>query len=158
MVSYVNLTSSVLIFTPYMAVACTKHQPAASHWQTLSHNVVSSTSRLGGIQTSVVIGTGYKGSCKSNSSKWFVFFIFTGKIYARGVETINWGNTFYIWFWFPQCRGRRDRDRKVVGFTTTFVTSAYHHTCFVSNPTIKIKYREKRWKFLLNLLHLQWIA
>ena len=28
----------------------------------------------------------------------FVFFIFTGKIYARGVETINWGNTFYIWF------------------------------------------------------------
>ena len=27
------------------------HQPAASHWQTLSHNVVSSTPRLSGIQT-----------------------------------------------------------------------------------------------------------
>ena len=28
-----------------------KHRPAASHWQTLSHNVVSSTPRLGGIRT-----------------------------------------------------------------------------------------------------------
>ena len=27
------------------------HQPVASHWQTLSHNVVSSTPRLSGIQT-----------------------------------------------------------------------------------------------------------
>ena len=28
-----------------------KHQPATSHWQTLSHNVVSSTPRLSGIRT-----------------------------------------------------------------------------------------------------------
>ena len=28
-----------------------KHRPAASHWQTLSHNLVSSTPRLGGIRT-----------------------------------------------------------------------------------------------------------
>ena len=27
------------------------HRPAASHWQTLSHNVVSSTPCLSGIQT-----------------------------------------------------------------------------------------------------------
>jgi len=27
------------------------HRPAASHWQTLSHNVVSSTPRLSGIRT-----------------------------------------------------------------------------------------------------------
>ena len=27
------------------------HRPVASHWQTLSHNVVSSTSRLVGIRT-----------------------------------------------------------------------------------------------------------
>jgi hypothetical protein len=27
------------------------HRPAASHWQTLSHNVVSSSPRLGGIRT-----------------------------------------------------------------------------------------------------------
>ena len=29
------------------------HQPAVSHWQTLSHNVVSSTPHLNGIQTHV---------------------------------------------------------------------------------------------------------
>ena len=28
-------------------------------------------------------------------------------------------------------RGRRGRDRMVVGFTTTYVISAYHHWCFV---------------------------
>ena len=27
------------------------HQPAASHWQTLSHNVVSSTPRLSEVRT-----------------------------------------------------------------------------------------------------------
>ena len=32
------------------------HWPAASHWQTLSHNVVSSTSRLSGIRTHNVSG------------------------------------------------------------------------------------------------------
>jgi hypothetical protein len=44
------------------------HQPVTSHWQTLSHNVVSSTSHLSGFKptTLVVIGTNYIGSCKSN--------------------------------------------------------------------------------------------
>ena len=28
-------------------------------------------------------------------------------------------------------RGRRGRDRMVVGFTTTYVISAYHHWCYV---------------------------
>ena len=32
------------------------HWPVASHWQTLSHNVVSSTPCLGGIQTHNVSG------------------------------------------------------------------------------------------------------
>ena len=32
------------------------HQPAASHWQTLSHNVVSSTFWLSGVQTHNVSG------------------------------------------------------------------------------------------------------
>ena len=32
------------------------HRPVASHWQTLSHNVVSSTPRLSDIQTHIVIG------------------------------------------------------------------------------------------------------
>ena len=32
------------------------HRPATSHWQNLSHNVVSNTPRLGGIRTHNVIG------------------------------------------------------------------------------------------------------
>ena len=47
------------------------HRPVASHWQTLSHNVVSSTphpeSRFE-LTTSVVIGTDCMSSCKSNYS------------------------------------------------------------------------------------------
>jgi hypothetical protein len=45
------------------------HRPVASHWQTLSQNVVSSTPPLNGIQTHNVsgnIGTDCIGSCKSN--------------------------------------------------------------------------------------------
>ena len=33
-----------------------KHRPATSHWQTLSHNVVSSTSRLSEVRTHKVSG------------------------------------------------------------------------------------------------------
>ena len=32
------------------------HQPAAGHWQTLSHNVVSSTPRLSGVWTHNISG------------------------------------------------------------------------------------------------------
>ena len=35
------------------------HRPATSHWQTLSHNVVSSTPGLGGIQTHNFSGDRY---------------------------------------------------------------------------------------------------
>ena len=41
------------------------HRPVASHWQTLSHNVVSSTPRHE-LPISVVTGTDCSGSCKSN--------------------------------------------------------------------------------------------
>jgi len=34
----------------------------------------------------------------------------------------------YIYFvLYPDLRGRRGRDRMVVGFTTTYAISAYHH-------------------------------
>ena len=43
------------------------YRPDASHCQTLSHNIVSSTPRLGfEFITLVVIGTDYIGSCKSS--------------------------------------------------------------------------------------------
>ena len=49
-------------------VPAVNHRLAASHWQTLSHNVISSTPSLNGIQltASMVIGTDCIGSCKSN--------------------------------------------------------------------------------------------
>ena len=42
------------------------HRPVASHWQTLSHNVISSTHRLNGIRTHNVSGIDCIGSYKSN--------------------------------------------------------------------------------------------
>jgi hypothetical protein len=33
----------------------------------------------------------------------------------------------YIWFELIRKRGRRGRDRGVVGFKTTYAISAYHH-------------------------------
>ena len=42
------------------------HRLAVSHWQTLSHNVISSTPHMSGIWTFVLIDTDYIGSCKSN--------------------------------------------------------------------------------------------
>ena len=41
-------------------------RPVISHWQTLSHNVVSSTWEIFELATLVVKGTDYTGSCKSN--------------------------------------------------------------------------------------------
>jgi hypothetical protein len=50
-----------------IGVPVENHRPVASHWQILSHNVVSSTPRLNGFElaTVVVIGTDYIGSWKS---------------------------------------------------------------------------------------------
>jgi hypothetical protein len=40
-----------VLFVEITGVPGENHWPAASHWQTLSHNVVSSTSRLSRIRT-----------------------------------------------------------------------------------------------------------
>ena len=42
------------------------HRPAASHWQALSYNVVSTTLHHKRIRTLVTIGTDCIGNCKSN--------------------------------------------------------------------------------------------
>ena len=52
---------SVISWRPVLLVEETgmpgeNHQPVSSHWQTLSYNVVSSTSRLSGIQSHKVSG------------------------------------------------------------------------------------------------------
>ena len=59
----VTLWQSVLLVEE-TGVPGENHQPVVSHWQTLSHNVVSSTLRLSGIRTHNV--TDYVGSCKFN--------------------------------------------------------------------------------------------
>jgi hypothetical protein len=53
------------------------HRPAASHWQTLSHDVVSSTSRLTEIRShNFRICIDYIGSGKSNYHLYYLTFMF----------------------------------------------------------------------------------
>ena len=62
----VILWQSVL-FMEETGVPVENHRPVPSLWQTLSHNVVSSTHWLNGIRTHNVSGdTDYIGSYKSN--------------------------------------------------------------------------------------------
>jgi len=60
----------VILFVEETRVPGGNHRPIASHWQTLSHNVVSSTPRLSRVQAHniniVVIGTDCTSSWKSN--------------------------------------------------------------------------------------------
>ena len=62
-----NIVAAVLLMEE-TEVPEEKHRSAASHWQTLSHNVVSSTLALVGFEltTFVVIGTDCIGSYVSN--------------------------------------------------------------------------------------------
>jgi hypothetical protein len=66
------------------------HRPVASHWQTLSHNVVHLAYKLNKYQYS--------------QSKFY------------GPVHIGWGAVVGC-------------DHMVVGFTTTYAISAYHHWC-----------------------------
>ena len=63
---YIVVVSFVFVCCFYLAGET--HRPAASHWQTLSHNVVSSTPRMNEVRTHnfVVIGTACIGICKSS--------------------------------------------------------------------------------------------
>jgi hypothetical protein len=62
-----NATFNIL-FGEEAGVSDENHLATVSHWQTLSHNVVSSTSRLSGFEFTklVVISTDYIGSRYSN--------------------------------------------------------------------------------------------
>jgi hypothetical protein len=64
-----------------------KHLPAASHWQTLSHNAVHLA--MIGIRKnniSCAIGTDCIGSCKSN---YHTITATTAPLYKNGVRTHN---------------------------------------------------------------------
>ena len=69
------------------------HRPVASHWQTLSHNVVSSTPRHEQgfeLTTLVMIGTDCTGSCKFNYHT-----ITTTKASVR----LEYSETCLYWYW-----------------------------------------------------------
>ena len=53
-VSYIRGGSVLLV--EEIGVPGENHEPVASHWQTLTHNVVSSTPRMGGIPSHNVSG------------------------------------------------------------------------------------------------------
>jgi hypothetical protein len=63
--SVISLRSVLLM--EEIGVPRENHRPAASHWQTLSHNVVSNTWARCEFTTLVVISTDCIGSCKSNN-------------------------------------------------------------------------------------------
>ena len=89
---------SVISWRPVLLVEETRvpwenQRPAASHWQTLSHNVVSSTSRHkrdSNSQLLVEIGTDCTGSCKSN---YHTITTMTALKYIKGQM---WIQTTYI--------------------------------------------------------------
>jgi hypothetical protein len=51
-----NFNNISVLLVQETGVSGENHRPVASHWQTLSHNVVSSTPRLSGIRTHNVSG------------------------------------------------------------------------------------------------------
>ena len=64
----------------------------------------------------------YKDNSK-NCKSTFTWF----KKKFKKTQTIS-SRPMYRWGWnFEQIRGRRGRDRMVVGFITIYAISAYHH-------------------------------
>ena len=78
-------TNEIIGWLEKTGVPGENHRPDTSHWQTLSHNVVSSTPRLSGIRTHNFSGdsTDCTGSCKSN---YHAIMITT----APGSDKSNW--------------------------------------------------------------------
>ena len=68
------------------------HWPAANHWQTLSHNVVSRTPFLSGLELATldVIGTHWIGSFKSN------YHMITSTTAMNMFWLIDWLNWFLV--------------------------------------------------------------
>ena len=68
-VTFINISAiswRTVLLVREVRVHGENHRPAASHWQTLSYNVVSTTLRHKRIRTLVTIGTDCIDSCKSN--------------------------------------------------------------------------------------------
>jgi hypothetical protein len=94
--------------------------PAASHWQTLSHNVISSTTRLSRIRTRSIVDWHWLHYCKSNyhmittteAPKWFhvdksqlyiikYFFFRYGRKWEKYIYKTDENHPWYwiLWRW-----------------------------------------------------------
>ena len=65
--------------------------------------------------------------------KWSMFFPRYSNIHCRGI--------FFLKL-FANCRGCHGRDHMVVGFTTTYAISAYHH--------LSCEFESRSWRDVLN--------
>jgi hypothetical protein len=92
-----------------------------SHWQTLSHNVVSNTPRVGfKLTTIVVIGTNCIGSCKSN----YHTITTTTAPSTLGVAQSSIGYTFIIIGW--PCGEKGHYANKCTKGHLAFLSSSNH--------------------------------
>ena len=104
------------------------HWPAASHWQILSHNVVSNTPchEQGSFKlTLVVIGTDCTGSCKSNyhmirTMMASVIFVWSWTSLNAKIAVYILDLLFIIWNIFFQGTYKRSGDTKISERNTSF--------------------------------------
>ena len=102
----------VISWQPVLLVKETgeNHRPVASHWQTFSHNVASSTWTRFELTTLVLIGTDFIGSCKSNyhtistmtaPTNW-VFLWISNLIFCVSLfHILSVKRLSYVYFAFP---------------------------------------------------------
>ena len=136
------------------------HLPVASKWRTLSHNVVSNTSRheRASNSTLVVIGTDCIGSCKSNYHKittstlpYLINYLESNEIPSTGAHPgfVVKGGVSMRGVWGPE----RVPDRTFIGNGSSGGLRNYRHLFerqFGSNHTIFIR-QKKTWLWVLIL-------
>ena len=62
-------------------------------------------------------------------NSWFMSFNLFGTLCLLYISILTQLYVVCLFFFLSLFRGRRGRDRMVVGFTTTHAISAYHHWC-----------------------------
>jgi hypothetical protein len=142
-----QLSWQLVLLVKETGVPRKNHQPAASHWQTLSHNVVSSTPHLSGIRTHSINGDRHwlHGSYKSNMiatttspslirwCMWYLFITITLHLFIEHPDTdifnIKSSFTKYLLFW---------------GFFLEFKYRFYSYVSMIQKYNLKNKWIKSR--------------